>query len=291
MSEATKIKVRPIDAADTEACGCILYEAFKAIAERHRFRPDFPSAEAATHVVHALVESPSTFSVVAEQDGEVVGSNFLSTPDRISTIGPLSVEPSRQGLGIGRRLMEAVIERGQDAAGIRLTQDSFNTSSLSLYASLDFEVKELLVLMEGTIRGDPPPGVEVRPMRDEDVGACADLCARIYGAERTHELRDALPMESPLVAVRRGRVTAYASNLWFWPLNHGVAEREEDMRALLLGAGAIRREPIGFLLPTRQASLFRWCLRSEMRVLKPLTLMARGQYQEPRGCYLPSVGY
>jgi len=38
-------------------------------------------------------------------------------------------------------------------------------------------------------------------------------------------------------------------------------------------------------------SLFRWCLKHGMRMIKPLTLMAMGEYHEPRGCYLPSVGY
>jgi hypothetical protein len=45
------------------------------------------------------------------------------------------------------------------------------------------------------------------------------------------------------------------------------------------------------LLPTRQADLFRWCLKNGMRVLKPMTLMTMGEYHEPRGSYLPSVGY
>ena len=43
-------------------------------------------------------------------------------------------------------LMEAVIERGKSAAGIRLGQDAFNTASLSLYSSLGFDVKEPLCL-------------------------------------------------------------------------------------------------------------------------------------------------
>jgi hypothetical protein len=64
------------------------------------------------------------------------------------------------------------------------------------------------------------------------------------------------------------------------------------MRALLIGAGnLIQDQPITFLLPTRQTNLFRWCLKHGMRVIKPLTLMAMGEYHEPHGCYLPSVGY
>jgi GNAT superfamily N-acetyltransferase len=277
--------------ADIDACGVILYEAFKDIAERHRFRADFPSVETATNIMQGLIEDPSNFGVVAEHDGEIAGSCFLSEHDPIRAVGPVSVDPRYQGLGIGRRLMEAVIERGRGAAGMRLTQDSFNTASLSLYASLGFEVKEPLVLMEGSCRGEPHSGVEVRPMNEADVRACAELCARVYGTARTHDLKSMPPMMTPLVALREGRIIAYATGPSFWPLNHSVAEHEEDMQALLLGTRAVNADPLSFLLPTRQAGLFRWCLGQGLRAIKPLTLMALGEYHEPRGCYLPSVGY
>ncbi len=291
MSKATSVKVRPATPADTEACGRILFEAFKGIAERHRFQPDFPTAEAATNIIQGLIEDPSTFGVVAEHDGEIAGSSFLSEHEPIRAVGPVSVDPRYQGLGIGRRLMEAIIERGRGAVGMRLTQDAFNTASMSLYASLGFEVKEPLVLMEGTCRGDLPSGVEVRPMQDTDVRACAELCVKVYGTQRTHDLQSMPPMMTPLVALREGRIIAYATGLSFWPLNHAVAEHDEDLKALLLGARMVYADPLSFLVPTRQASLFRWCLGQGLRALKPLTLMAMGEYREPRGCYLPSVGY
>ncbi|MBI4242078.1 MAG: hypothetical protein HY613_10205 [Candidatus Rokubacteria bacterium] len=63
------------------------------------------------------------------------------------------------------------------------------------------------------------------------------------------------------------------------------------MKALLLGIGALIQEPLFFLLPTRQASFFQWYLREGFRVEKPLTLMAMGQYQEPKGYYFPSGIY
>lgn len=293
QSEATRMepRIRPITPADVEACGRIVYEAFKSIADRHNFRPDFPSETLATEFVHAFVESPSVFGVVAERDGHVVGSNFLAEQDEIRAVGPITIDPEAQAAGIGRRLMEAVVERGRDAKGIRLVQDAFNTASMSLYASLGFDVKEPLALVEGRVAGGPTPDVEVRPIEEGDLDACGELCRRVHGIERTGELREVPPFLIPFVAVRGGRVVAYASAPGFWPLNHGVAEGEEEMRALLSGAAAATGEPLSLLLPTRQASLFRWCLASGLRVVKPLTLMSMGWYQEPRGCYFPSVGY
>ncbi|HVG61144.1 MAG TPA: GNAT family N-acetyltransferase [Hyalangium sp.] len=291
MNDASSVNIRPVTPDDMEACGRILYEAFKDIAVGHRFEPDFPTVEAATNVVQGLIDDSSNFGVVAESDGQLVGSCFLSEKDPIRAVGPISVDPRHQGRGIGRRLMEAVIERGHGGAGIRLTQDAFNASSMSLYASLGFEVKEPLVLMEGTCRGELPSGMEVRPMQQADVSACTELCARVYGAGRIHDLQSMPPMIIPIVALREGRIVAYATGLNFWPLNHAVAEHAEDMQALLLGARTVGVELLTFLLPIRQAGLFRWCLNHGLRVRKPMTLMALGEYREPRGCYLPSVGY
>ncbi len=67
-------------------------------------------------------------------------------------------------------------------------------------------------------------------------------------------------------------------------------EAEADIRALILGAAA-GGKALSFLLPTRQAALFRWCLERGLRAVKPMTLMTIGHYREPEGAYMPSVFY
>lgn len=285
------VTIRPIAEADTEACGRIMYEAFKRVHDRHQFPRDFQTLEDAVQLAGLFVDHSAIMGVVAEIDGRIIGSNFLDERNPVRGVGPITVAPDVQERGVGRQLMEAVIERGRETAGIRLVQDAFNTCTLSLYASLGFEVQELLALMEGKPKGKGLAGVEVRLLRAEDLGECASLCMRVHGFDRANELRDALELFSPVVALRGGRITAYASAPFYWKLNHGVAETEEDMRALIMGAGAMNTEPLAMLVPARQASFFRWCLREGLRVLKPMTLMTRGMYQEPNGCYFPSVLY
>ncbi|MBI3667339.1 MAG: GNAT family N-acetyltransferase [Acidobacteria bacterium] len=285
------VNLRPAVEADAEACGRIIHEAFKGIAERHGFPPDFPTEEAGRWVASFLIGHPSVFGVVAEDDGRVVGSNFLDERNPIRGVGPIAVDPNSQARGIGRRLMQTVLERGQGAPGIRLIQDAFNSRSMSLYASLGFDVREPLALVNGTPQSLPSAGVEVRHMKAEDLEPCAHLCSKLHKFERVNELQDAVKRLAPFVVLRRGRVTAYCTAATFWPLNHGVAETESDMKELLMGAGVQSVEPLAFLLPTREATFFRWCLSEGFRVVKPLTLMAIGEYQEPRGCWFPSVLY
>ncbi|HWS90303.1 MAG TPA: GNAT family N-acetyltransferase [Pyrinomonadaceae bacterium] len=286
-----EITLRPAGPGDAGECGRIIYEAFKGISGRHGFRPDFPSVESATGFVSAFIADPSVYGVVAESGGRVVGSNFISEWDEIRGVGPITVDPDVQARGAGRRLMEAVIERGRGAAGVRLVQDSYNSASLSLYAGLGFDVKEPLALMEGSVKGEVPEGFEVRRMREEDLGAVNELCRRVHGFDRAGELKSLAPVLNPFVAVRAGRVTAYASAPTFWALGHAVAEEDGDMQALLAGASAQGGATLSFLLPTRQAGLFRWCLSSGLRVVKTMTLMAMGEYVEPRGSFITSVGY
>lgn len=285
------VQLRPAAPEDAEECGRIIYEAFGGIAERHNFRPDFQTPEEGRQLAAAFIANPAVYGVVAEEGGRVVGSNFLWEYNEVRAVGPVTVDPSTQARGVGRLLMRDVIERARGAAGVRLVQDSFNTASLSLYASLGFDVREPLVLIEGELKAETHGGYEVRPMADEDHAACAELCRRVVGFDRANELRALAPMVAPFVALREGRVVAYAAGPNFWPLNHGAAERDEDMQALLAGAARLSAAPLSFILPVRQANLFRWCLASGLRVVKPMNLMSMGEYRDPRGAYLSSVGY
>ena len=123
------VSIRPVVADDAEACGRIIQDAFRGIAAAHGFPPDFPSAEAGVQLAAMLIAHPSVFGVVAEEDGRVVGSNFMTEGDPIRAVGPITVDSACQGNGAGRRLMEAVLDRTGGAAGVRLVADAFDTQS------------------------------------------------------------------------------------------------------------------------------------------------------------------
>ena len=287
----SSLAIRPITDADAQPCGRILFEAFRRFHDHHRFPPDFQSLEEAVQLAELFIGHPAIFGVVAEMDGRIVGSNFLDERNDMRGVGPITVDTDVQGQGVGRRLMDDVIFRGRDAAGIRLVQDGFNMRSLSLYASLGFRPREPLVLLTGRPQEAPPPEVEVRPLREEDLEGCAALCRRVHGFDRSRELRDAMALFSPVVVRRAGEVTAYASAPSYWKLNHGVAESDWHMQALLLGAARLTAQPLSMLLPVRHPGFLQWCLGQGFRAVKPMTLMTMGRYQDAVGCGFPSVLY
>jgi hypothetical protein len=175
--------------------------------------------------------------------------------------------------------------------GVRLAQEAFNLGSLALYARLGFGARKPLVVLTGRPASEPLPGWEVRPLREADLAACAALHERVHGFSRAKELREAHARGLAWVALRDGSTVAYAAAPTVWLVNHGVGEAEADLRALFAGIGHALAEPIGLLLPIRQAGLFRWCLKAGLRPLKPMVLISRGEYREPRGAWFPSILY
>jgi len=283
------VTIRQTTTDDTDRCGSVIYLAFKGIADRYQVPSFFPTQEFATEVTGSLIANPSVFGVVAESDSQIVGANFLDESDIIRKIGPTAVHPDFQSRKIGRKLMEALLERGRDAVSIRLIQEASNTTSLSLYASVGFDVKEPAVLIGGKPKSKPDPTIEIRPLQESDLEECAALCKQVYGFERFKELQQAIEHFSPFVAVLENRIIAYATATNFF--GHGVAKNEADMQALLLGIAAAGDDPLSLIVPLRQASFFRWCLGEGFRVINTVNIMSLGEYFEPQGCYFSSVAY
>ena len=87
-----KLTLRRGSPEDAKICGEICYEAFKAIAEHHNFPPNLPIPDLAIELLSKQFSHPNYYSVVAELDGRVVGSNFLDERSSIVAIGPVSVD-------------------------------------------------------------------------------------------------------------------------------------------------------------------------------------------------------
>lgn len=283
------VGIRPATSADAEACGRIICAAFAAIADQHNFPHDFPSPEIAVRVASMMIAAPGFCGVVAEQDGHIVGSNFLDERSPIAGVGPITVDPLVQNTGIGRQLMQAVMDRAVERkmAGIRLVQDGFHNRSLCLYTRLGFVTREPLSAMQGPPLGIRLPGYEVRAATAADIASCDAVCFRVHGFHRSGELADAIAQNTATVVEHLGRVSGYATGLAYF--SYAVGETNEDMKALI-GAAPAFMGP-GFLLPTRNHDLFGWCLNHGLRLVKQQTLMTMGLYNEPSGAWLPSILY
>jgi len=285
---ATSVQLRKGIPGDAEGCGRICYRAFKTIADQHNFPPDFPTPEIAVGVTGSLLSLPFVYAVVAESGGRILGSNFL-WEFSIAGVGPITVDPDVQNSTVGRQLMKDVINRAAEKAfaGVRLVQAAYHNRSLCLYTKLGFDTREPLSTMQGPAIKKAIPGCSVRPAKADDLAACNDLCRAVHGHDRGMELQNAMTQGTATVAEREGLITGYATLIGFF--GHAVGKSNDDLKALI-GAAPEFSGP-GFLLPTRNGELLRWCLEQGIRVVQPMTLMTMGMYQEPRGVFLPSILY
>ena len=285
--QTPSIVIRTATPADAPVAGQICYDAFTTINTAHNFPPDFPAPEVCVGILTMMFSSPNFYAVVAESGGRVVGSNVLDERSAIRGIGPITIDPTVQNLGVGRKLMQAAMDRAleQNAAGVRLVQATFHNRSLSLYTSLGFDIREPLSCLQGRTLERSIPGCTVRPTTPNDEYACNALSHRVHGFARSIELAQAIEHGTSQVVERGGRITAYTTHLAFF--GHSTAETNADLQALIASAESFAGP--GILVPSRNSVLLRWCLANGLRVVQPMTLMTTGLYSDPAGAWLPSV--
>lgn len=283
---------------DAQILGEICYQAFGQFFARLGLESDFPDVAMAQGLMRMLLARPDVYAIAARVDGKLVGSNFVQLSDPVAGIAPITVSPATQAQGIGRSLMKDVIDYSLHHHGplVRLVQDATNPTSLSLYTSLGFDVREPLamVTVPPALSDDPT----VRPATPHDLHQLDALCKRIYRVSRRNELAgliahgadNSMPV---FVRQRQGAIRAYAIPSF---LGHGVAETNEDLLATLQVAQSQRSGKMGtamwsFLCPSRNGDLYRRVLKAGGRTVRCMHLMTMGPYEEPAGPCYPSVAY
>ena len=287
--------VRPIEQNDAEICGKIGYEAHKAISSAHGYPCEQPSEEFAVGLIRSLLGNPNSFGFLAERQGKILGSIFIHRfpPSPIAVIGPLTVHPSAESGGIGRKLMDAALTqaRKQNHDQIRLVQSPSHIRSFVLYTKCGFILREPLFLMQGQplkSRNIDTHNAEIRLVRDDnDILMCKELCKSSYGFSREMELHQVKDQGVAFMVERDGVITGYAAGIGI--LCHAVAKSNEDLKMLIANASIILGP--GFFVPGRNHELIKWLLESGFQIGWPANLMTIGPYQEPLTPFLPSLAY
>jgi len=287
--------IRPIDQNDAESCGKIGYEAHKAISLAHSYPCEQPSEEFGIELIKMLLGNPNSWGVLAETQGKILGSIFLHRfpPSPVAVIGPLTVHPSAEGGGIGRKLMDAALTQAykEHYDQIRLVQSPSHIRSFVLYTKCGFVLREPLFLMQGQPlkgRNIDTRNADVRLVRDDNViSMCNELCKSSYGLSREMELRQAKDQGVATMIQRDGVITGYAAGIGI--LSHAIAKSNEDLKTLIANAHAILGP--GFFAPARNHELIKWLLDNGFQIGWPANLMTIGPYQEPLTPFLPSLAY
>ncbi len=178
------ITVRPLKERDLAKADHIMrlaFGTFIGLPEPAAFMGD------ASYVRTRWLADPEA-SFAAEVGGELVGSNFATNWGSIGFFGPLTIRPDFWDRGVGKRLMEPVIELfnkwGTKHAG--LFTFAHSQKHVGLYQRFGFWPRFLTAIMSKPIENRGPAKAWTRfseAQTDEREGilsACRELTDRIY---------------------------------------------------------------------------------------------------------------
>lgn len=154
-----------------------------------------------------LVLALSEGFAAIDGSGEVAGTILLTTygPD-CATINMVIVDESMRGRGLGRRLMDAAMERASDLP-LRLVATA---EGLPLYERLGFRETGMIVQHQG-IAGNIAAPENTKAATASDLPAITALDRQAYGADRADLMRKLSDAGEFAVIRREGQASAFAA--------------------------------------------------------------------------------
>ncbi|MFH8490005.1 GNAT family N-acetyltransferase [Streptomyces longisporoflavus] len=178
---------------------------------------------------------------------------------RLGAIGMVLVAERYARKGLGRRLMQYVIE----GAGTTPLTLHATPNGRPLYEQLGFKTTGRAEMVRGRFTpGGPAPDVATRPATAEDLSAIVRLDTEVFGLDRTHVLTR-LPafVDQLRVAERDGTITGYAGA---WPnmethvIGPLIASDTETAKALIASLAAGSDRPLRTDIDVRHEELLAW---------------------------------
>lgn len=148
---------------------------------------------------------------VCDDDGVLLGTaSWWSYGEQHGSVGLVVVDRAQQGKGIGRQLMETII----DDAGSRSLQLIATRAGLKLYQRCGFREVGSIEQRQGTLSSSTLPApagrISFRAAIADDFEALAILDAAAFGAPRIDLIRQLLAEATGLVATLDGHLAGFA---------------------------------------------------------------------------------
>jgi ribosomal protein S18 acetylase RimI-like enzyme len=133
VNESEQAAVRRAEAADVAAIEALVTRAYEPWVERIGIRPLPMEQDYAERIA-------VTDAFVLEDEGEIVGLLILESGGDRFVVDNVAIEPSRQGRGLGRRLLAYAEERGRERGvpELRIYTNQKMTENIELYARLGY---------------------------------------------------------------------------------------------------------------------------------------------------------
>jgi ribosomal protein S18 acetylase RimI-like enzyme len=137
------LTIRTVALADVPDVRRVLVETWHATYDATMGAAKVTEITDRWHSADALArqaEEPDCAFLLAERDGEVVGTSLMRGCDGVDAVlHRLYVHPDEQGRGTGQRLLEATLARFPDAPAVTLEVEPYNRRAIRLYERQGFE--------------------------------------------------------------------------------------------------------------------------------------------------------
>ncbi len=148
---------------------------------------------------------------VAEDESGVIGTAMYWKHDaRFASLGMIIVAPSRQGRGIGRRLMAMILARLEGMSVLLHATEA----GRPLYESYGFRACGQIDQHQGLVLNPPeavlPQGSRLRPIGTSDADQLGKLATRAAGFSRHILIPELLKVAEGIVLDRNGRTVGFA---------------------------------------------------------------------------------
>lgn len=225
--------------------------------------------------------------VACDGGGSILGTAlWWPYGEQFATVGLVIVDRQQQGKGIGRNLMNAVMED----AGSRSLQLVATHAGKRLYEQCGFNEQSAIDQRQGMPTSPTLPGeacgTSLRPMVSADLSRMAQWDSNAFGTDRAHVIAAVLESGEGVLAARGGQVAGYALAR---PAGRGttigpvVAEDEhlaiELIARLLQGKNGFTRLDV----PADATVLGSWLESTGIVRVDRAVVMVRGTPPPPRG--------
>jgi len=190
----SKIIVRPLQETELSTADTVMrlaFGTFIGLADPMAFMGD------ASYVRTRWLANPQA-AFAAEAEGELIGSNFATNWGSVGFFGPLTIRPDFWDRGVGKRLMEPIMELFDkwETSHAGLFTFPHSQKHIGLYQRFGFWPRFLTAIMSKPVSETKSASQwtrfsEVPPAERESIlSACRELTSDIYeGLDVTHEIR------------------------------------------------------------------------------------------------------
>ncbi len=191
------ITVRPLEERDLPDADRVFRTAFGTFLGL----PDPLTFLGDADLVFSRWRAAPSDAIAADVDGELAGSMFVANWGSVGFFGPLTVRPEYWDNGVGRRLLDATMEKFE-AWGTRypgLFTFAHSPKHLALYQKYGFAPRFLTSIMSKPVAddGDAVQWSRYSALSEAEQNGCLDACR-----DRTGAILEGLDVEREIVAVQ-----------------------------------------------------------------------------------------